>query len=169
MPVNGRTLTGTLKTHFEELKISTRELRPTKIYGIGYLNITASVEQTVAFSKVAEGIVLVQVKHTTAALVTNEDEKGLIENDLPRMLARLAPDGTYEHDRAERVLALGAGEPKNAPSHLRSVIGGAPSLALAIHDSRIQFGTWQGILLFDFDPESHPGRTVVIQVIGTTP
>lgn len=158
-----------LKTHFEELKIDTRKLNQSVIQNIRWQNITGEIEHVVAGCNVAEGIVVVQTKHTTAGLVLNEDEKGLIENDLPKVLARIIPqDGDYKHDDSERLLMLPPGEPKNGPGHLRSILGAEPSLTLIIHNSRLQLGTWHSILFLDFDPQSHPGRLVDIQVLGLT-
>lgn len=157
------------KSHFEELKIDTHKLHQSVVADIRWQNITGEVECVVAGCNAAEGIVVVQTKHTTAGLVLNEDEKGLIENDLPKVLARIIPQGgDYKHDDAGRLLMLPPGEPKNGPGHLRSILGAMPSLTLIIHDSRLQLGTWQSILFFDFDPLSHPGRLVDIQVLGLT-
>lgn len=154
------------KTHFEELKIDTHLLNKTEIPDIRWKNITSDIARAVAFSGISEGAVIIHVKHTTAALVLNEDEQGLIESDLPLTFRRLCPEGKYEHDKAERILALPPGEPKNAPGHLRSIIGGHPSVTLVVHNSGVQLGAWQAVLFFDFDPESHPGRTIVVRVMG---
>ena len=155
------------KTHFEELQIPNSTLRPTVVPNIRYRNITKEVERAVAFANVAEGVVVIQTKHTTTAIIVNEYETGLIEGDLPRLLTKLISERTYEHDRAERILELGPDEPKNAPSHLRSILVGRGkcSATLVIHNSSIQLGTWQAVLFFDLDPDNHPGRQVVIQVM----
>lgn len=158
-----------LLTHFEELKIDRETLIETAVPGVRYRNITPEVQSTVGFSKIKEGLVTVQAKHTTAALVVNEDERGLIGTDFPHLLRRLCPEGDYEHDAAARLLLLPLGEPKNAPAHLRSILGGRESLTLVVHNSSIQLGTWQAILFFDFDSQSHASRLVVIQVMGIAP
>lgn len=155
------------KTHFEELKIDTHDLMKTAVPNIGWLNITSEVVRTVAYSCVRDGIVIVQSNHTTAGILLNESEEGLIAHDLPKLLSALVPEeGDYKHDDAGRLLTLPPGEPKNGPGHMRTMLGAKSEILRIVHDSKIILGSWQSILFFDFDPLSHPGRIVAMQVLG---
>ncbi|OGZ07766.1 MAG: hypothetical protein A3D65_01545 [Candidatus Lloydbacteria bacterium RIFCSPHIGHO2_02_FULL_50_13] len=140
------------------------ELQSTIVPRVKWKDITSEVTRAVSRSKVREGFVIVQSRHTTTALILNENEEGLVTVDIPRLLERVCPDGVHAHDREERLNAM-LNEPANGVSHLRSVIlSGIPPLVISNH--KIQFGTWQSVIFYDFDPENHPSRTVVVQVLG---
>ena len=151
--------------HFEELKIPTSELVSTAVPNIGFKFITEEVQRAVTFSRIVDGSVLLYPLHTTAAVIINEAEEGLMRTDIPRMLERLAPACTYTHDRAERILAR-PGEPENGPSHNRSVLVGSQAVELIVRDSRLLLGTWQAVIFLDLDPGHHAERRVAVQVKG---
>lgn len=150
--------------HFDKILIETGELRETKVARIRWKDITNEITHIVSHSQVREGFVVAQTRHTTTALILNENEEGLVTDDIPRLLERVCPEGAYAHDREERLSAM-LHEPANGVSHLRSVLlSGVPPLAISNH--KIQFGTWQSVIFYDFDPENRPARTVVVQVLG---
>ena len=117
------------------------------------VNITRYVEEAVETSGVGEGIALVFLPHATAALIANEDEP-MLARDLHSLFERLAPrEGGYEHNRID----------DNADSHLLSSIF-KQFYVFPIHGGKIVRGTWQELLLAEFDgPRS---RRVVIVIMG---
>lgn len=120
------------------------------------LDITACVQAAVAQAGIATGVAVVFVPGSTAAITTIEDEPGL-HADLRAALERLAPEGgAYQHDRR-----WGDG---NGYAHVRAAILG-PSVAVPVQGGRLMLGTWQQIVLVDFDNRPRT-RRVVIQIIG---
>jgi secondary thiamine-phosphate synthase enzyme len=120
------------------------------------IDITPKVEQQLAESAIDSGIVTVFVTGSTAGLTTIEFEPGLI-SDLKEMWQRLVPTNIpYEHDRA-----WGDG---NGYSHVRASLLGA-SLVIPFSRKRLLLGTWQQIVLLDFDNRPR-SRKLVIQIMG---
>ena len=105
---------------------------------------------------VGEGQALVFVRGSTAAISTMEHEPGGVQ-DLQAMLERLIPTrGDYEHNRLNH--------DSNSHAHQRATIVG-PSEAVPVIDGRLGLGTWQQLVLIDFDDRPRE-RTVVVQVSG---
>jgi len=120
------------------------------------LDITGQVEAEVTRSGVSEGLCLLHVPGSTAALTTIEYESGAVA-DLARAVERLAPQGEhYEHDQR-----WGDG---NGYSHVRAALLG-PSLALPVSAGRLELGTWQQVVLCDFDNRPRR-RRVLVRVMG---
>jgi secondary thiamine-phosphate synthase enzyme len=120
------------------------------------IDITREVSQRIRDSGIAEGSVLVFVPGSTAALTTIEYESGVVE-DLREAIERLAPEGVrYRHDAR-----WGDG---NGYSHVRAALLG-PSLTIPVIEGRPVLGTWQQVILCDFDNRPRK-RQVVVQVTG---
>lgn len=120
------------------------------------VDITDAVQVRLQESGVANGVVVVFVPGSTGALTTIEYESGAL-NDLARAIEALAPEGQpYEHDRR-----WGDG---NGYSHVRAALL-KPSLAVPVMEGRMSLGTWQQIVLLDFDNRPRR-RRVIVQVIG---
>lgn len=120
------------------------------------LDITARVQAAVSQAGIVSGVAVVFVPGSTASITTIEDEPGL-HADLRAALERLAPEGgVYQHDRR-----WGDG---NGYAHVRAAILG-PSVAVPVQGGRLVLGTWQQIVLVDFDNRPRT-RRVVIQVLG---
>jgi|TARA_B100000315_G_scaffold260649_1_gene323705 secondary thiamine-phosphate synthase enzyme len=120
------------------------------------IDITHEVAEQVAKTKITSGTVTIFVAGSTAGITSIEFEPGLV-SDLKDMWQRLAPDNiTYGHDRT-----WGDG---NGYSHVRASLLGA-SLVIPFHDKRLTLGTWQQIVLVDFDNRSR-SRQVVTQIMG---
>ena len=120
------------------------------------LDITTQVERVVSKSGVRSGIVVVFVPGSTAGLTTMEFESGAVV-DLKSAIDRLAPEGmAYAHDAR-----WGDG---NGFSHVRAALLG-PSLSLPLREGALVTGTWQQIVLVDFDNRPR-SRRVEIQIIG---
>jgi secondary thiamine-phosphate synthase enzyme len=119
-------------------------------------DITARVEQFVLDSQLKSGTVTVFVNGSTAGVTTIEFEPGLVA-DFQRLWERLAPKNMpYDHN--ER---WGDG---NGYAHVRASLLGA-SLTVPFSDRRMLLGTWQQIILVDFDNRPRQ-RTVIVQVMG---
>ena len=120
------------------------------------IDITSGVERAIKESKLTSGVVTLFVVGSTAALTTIEYEDGAV-NDLSHAIERLAPRGAeYEHH-------LRWGD-DNGHSHVRAALLG-PSLSVPFVGGRLTVGTWQQIILIDFDTRPRQ-REVVAQIIG---
>ncbi len=104
------------------------------------VDITDRVQELVQRSGVAEGICLVYVPHATAAIIINENADPNVCKDILDALGRLIPDGTWLHDRIDN----------NASAHIKASILG-PSEAIPVRGGRLRLGTWQSIMLVEFD------------------
>jgi secondary thiamine-phosphate synthase enzyme len=119
-------------------------------------DLTAGVLEVVRSSGVEDGVVSVFVPGSTAAVTAMEYEPGGI-HDLRATLDRLVPrEGAYEHNRLNA--------DTNSHAHIRAAIVG-PSETLPLRGGRLGTGTWQQIVLVDFDDRPRE-RTVVVQVVS---
>jgi secondary thiamine-phosphate synthase enzyme len=119
-------------------------------------DLTRDVARVLAQSGVNEGQVLVFTPGSTAAITTIEFENGVV-SDLERAIERLAPrDMHYDHDAR-----WGDG---NGYSHVRAALLG-PSLTVPVIEGQLQLGTWQQIVLCDFDNRPRE-RRIIVQVMG---
>ncbi len=119
-------------------------------------DLTDQVEAAVDRSKISSGSVTVFVPGSTAGVTTIEFESGAV-NDLKRAIERLAPsDIQYDHDAR-----WGDG---NGYAHVRAAILG-PSLTVPVVNGTLRLGTWQQIILVDFDNRPRE-RDVIVQVTG---
>ena len=116
------------------------------------IDITERVAEKVKESKVREGICVVTVAHTTAAIFLNENADPDVQRDLLAALARLVPDsGDYRHAEG------------NGPAHIKSVLVGG-DVTVVVKDGELALGRWQGIYLAEFDgPRT---RNATVTVIG---
>jgi len=130
---------------------------------VQFVDLTALVAERVRRSGVREGIVLVQSRHTTTAVVVNENEPQLLQ-DVERELQRWAPAGAgYRHDDLALRSEPPPDERPNAHAHLRALLLGA-SVSLAVANGRMELGGWQSVLLVELDGPRQ--RTLSIQVVG---
>jgi secondary thiamine-phosphate synthase enzyme len=120
------------------------------------IDITPQVAEQVSQSGVESGLVTIFVAGSTAGVTTIEFEPGLI-SDLAAMWQRIAPKGIpYDHDRR-----WGDG---NGYSHVRASLLGA-SLTVPVSKRGLALGTWQQIVLVDFDNRPR-SREVILQIMG---
>jgi secondary thiamine-phosphate synthase enzyme len=121
------------------------------------INITDEVGRAVGGSGVTDGIVTVFNVGSTAGITTTEFEPGLANHDLEAAFERIAPaHGRYEHEETWH--------DDNGHSHVRASLLG-PSLSVPVVGGRMTLGTWQQIILVDFDTRART-RTVVCQIVG---
>jgi secondary thiamine-phosphate synthase enzyme len=120
------------------------------------VDITGLVAQHLDKSKIQRGAMILFVPGSTGALTTIEYESGVIQ-DLRDAIERLVPrDVAYAHDRR-----WGDG---NGYSHVRAALLG-PSLHIPIVDGRLSLGTWQQVVLINFDNRARR-RRLIIQLMG---
>ncbi len=120
------------------------------------IDVTPEVQQRLAETDISDGTVTLFISGSTAGLTTIEFEPGLI-SDFKKMWERNIPqDIPYEHNRA-----WGDG---NGHSHVRASLLGA-SLVIPFSDKRLTLGTWQQIVVVDFDNRAR-SRQIVVQIMG---
>ena len=120
------------------------------------IDITGDIQQIVADGPVADGLVTAFVRGSTAAITTMEFEPGGVA-DLRELLDRLIPaEGDYEHNRLNH--------DTNSHAHQRASLIGA-SEQVPVIDGRLTIGTWQQLVLIDFDDRPRD-RTVIVQVVS---
>ena len=120
------------------------------------IDTTSQVEEQVTEANTNNGIVVIFVSGSTAGVTTIEFEPGLV-SDLKSMWQRIIPKGIpYDHDRR-----WGDG---NGYSHARASLLGA-SLVVPFNDKRLLLGTWQQVVLVDFDNRPR-SRQVILQILG---
>ena len=120
-------------------------------------NVTDLVRKALTGTGLKAGLVTVFIKHTTASVMIIEDEPG-IRADTKAVWDRLVPaDPDWQHNTRN------AGE-DNAHSHLRGQLQGQ-SVTIPFNDGALTLGTWQQIVVVDFDTRAR-ARDLVVQVIG---
>ena len=119
------------------------------------INITSQAEEEVKKSEIKEGICLVFAAHATCALTIIEHEEGVIK-DLKRVFEIIAPmNEDYEHCKKWGDC--------NGYAHVRASLM-KPSLTIPIEEGKLVLGTWQQIVLIDFDNRPRE-REIIIKVI----
>ena len=121
------------------------------------VNITEQVGQIVAEAEIDSGAVIVFNVGSTAGITTTEYEPGLVNYDLAAAFEKIAPqNGRYEHEQTWH--------DDNGHSHVRASLLG-PSLTVPVIEGKMTLGTWQQIVLVDFDTRART-RNVVCQIIA---
>lgn len=119
-------------------------------------DITNDISAIVLESGMQEGQVTVFVPGATAGISVVEYEPGLLQ-DVPAMMEKIAPsDETYQHNQTWH--------DGNGHSHLRATLM-KPSLTIPFVDQKLTLGTWQQVILLDFDTRPRE-RDIVVQLIG---
>ena len=115
------------------------------------IDITSQINSLI---EIENGIISIFSRHSTSAIVVNENEKGLL-NDLEFMLDNLVSDKfSYEHDRIDN----------NARSHLMSFLLSS-SESLPIKNRKLDLGTWQSVFFIELDGPRR-NRTVTLTMVG---
>jgi secondary thiamine-phosphate synthase enzyme len=137
--------------------VKTEEIQVTTEGGCSIVDITAQVAEAVANSQIQNGAVVVFNIGSTAAITTIEYEPGLVNYDMAEALEKIAPqEGFYEHEKTWN--------DDNGHAHIRASLLG-PSLNVPIVKGQLTLGTWQQIVLIDFDTRPRT-RQVICQIIG---
>lgn len=103
------------------------------------IDITSDINELIKKSSVDQGICMLYVPHTTAAVTINESADPSVKSDILMVLNQIIPwDANYRHLEG------------NSPAHVKSTLIG-PSELIAIENRRLVLGTWQGIFFCEFD------------------
>ncbi len=129
-----------------------------------FIDFTEDVEEFVSESSMENGLVNIQILHTSAALILNENEPLLLE-DMKASLDRIAPrHAEYQHDDfSVRTVNLCEDECVNGHSHCKAVRLPV-NITLNLIGGRLQLGRWQRIMLVELD--GFRPRQVQVQIIG---
>jgi len=134
---------------FNTLTLATR--------GRGFYDFTCEVAAWIRKSNFRNGLLTLQVRHTSASLLIQENADPEVRRDLERFFARLVPDGdplfrhTIEGD-------------DDMPAHVRTALT-AVTVSLPVSDGRLTLGTWQGIYLWEHRTVPHT-REIAAHFIG---
>ncbi len=138
------------------MKIINKEITVKTKGNTDIINITHSVESALQNSELSDGNILLFVRGSTGSLTTIEYEPNLV-NDLKEAFERLMPsDIGYAHTKTWGDF--------NGHSHVRASFLG-PSLQVPFVNKKLQLGTWQQIVLIDFDTSPRQ-RNILAQLIG---
>jgi len=122
------------------------------------VDITDDVESFISEQKLSEGQMLIFINGATAAISTVEYEPGLLK-DIPKALERIAPmDERYHHNDTWH--------DGNGYAHVRSTMM-SPMIIMPVYKRRLIRGTWQQVILLDFDNRPRH-RTITLQFTGET-
>ncbi len=103
------------------------------------LDITSKVQDVVMASGMMDGLCMVYVPHTTAAVTINENADPAVQRDMLMILNRIIPwEADYHHMEG------------NSPAHIKATLTGASEM-VAVENGRLVLGTWQGIFFCEFD------------------
>jgi secondary thiamine-phosphate synthase enzyme len=125
--------------------------------GRGLWEFTREVCGWVEAQAMAEGLLTLFCRHTSASLLVQENADPDVRADLEAFFARIAPEapGLYIHD---------AEGPDNMPAHIRSALT-QTQLSIPLSGGRLALGTWQGIYLFEHRARPHR-REVALHLVG---
>lgn len=141
------------------LKLPTREC-------LQFIDVTAKINELVHHSGIRHGLVNVQTKHTTTAIIINENEPLLLQ-DLRRTLESLAPrDATYAHDNFDiRTENMTPEERPNGHAHCKALFL-RTSETLNVVNGKLDLGRWQSIFFLELDTARE--RSISITILGTS-
>ncbi len=148
----------------ESLRIQHYELDFETCGCLEFLDCTDAFESLLQRSAIKQGFMSIQSRHTTAALLINENEPLLLQ-DIKHMLERIAPQqGTYLHnDFRIRTVNMQDHEDRNGHSHCKAIFL-PTSQVINVVDNKLHLGKWQRILLLELDQAKK--RTVSVTILG---
>ena len=138
-----------IQQHLETMEIETP--------GGAMIDVSAEIGRRLNVAGVADGLLTVFIRHTSASLTIQENADPDVQHDLLMALDRLAPETLpYEHHMEG---------PDDMPAHIKSVLTGT-SLQVPVKDGRTMLGTWQGIYVVEHRARPH-ARQIVLHFLGT--
>jgi secondary thiamine-phosphate synthase enzyme len=103
------------------------------------IDITSEIQALVHSHGIADGVCLLYVPHTTAAVTINESADPSVRSDILVVLNKIVPwEAGYRHLEG------------NSPAHVKATLVGASEM-IAVENGSLQLGTWQGIIFCEFD------------------
>ena len=137
--------------------VRTQEIKVKTKGNCDVVNITEQVRKAAAESKIYSGTVTLFNVGSTAGITTTEYEPGLVNYDIEAAFEKIAPENArYEHEETWH--------DDNGHAHVRASLLG-PSMSVPVVNGELTLGTWQQIILVDFDTRART-RTVVCQIVG---
>jgi len=137
--------------------IKTEKIKVKTAGNCDIVNITEQVSKAIGQSDITNGTVTLFNVGSTAGITTTEYEPGLVNYDIAAAFEKIAPrNARYEHEKTWH--------DDNGHSHVRASVLG-PSLSVPVIDGQMTLGTWQQIILVDFDTRPRT-RTIICQIIG---
>ena len=129
-----------------------------------FIDITEWVRQCVSKSQVDNGFAVVYSKHTTAAVIINENEPLLLA-DMEKFLEKISPrNDDYQHNDFQiRTVNLTPDESPNGHAHLQHLMLGS-SETIPVIGGKIQFGQYQSVFFIELDRPR--AREVLVQIVG---
>ena len=103
------------------------------------INITSKINEIISEKEVQDGLVNISIKHTTSAIIINEDESGL-KKDIIKLYEQIIPFDDYFHDKIDN----------NARSHLKASLS-TSNQTLPIINGKMSLGVWHSIFFVEFD------------------
>ncbi len=134
----------------DELNFDTR--------GKGLYEITAELANWLAGAGIADGLLTVFVRHTSASLLIQENADPAVQRDLAAFLERLVPEGDalYSHTTEG---------PDDMPAHVRAALTQS-HLPIPVRGGRLQLGTWQGVFVVEHRRRPHR-RRLALHLVGS--
>ncbi len=114
------------------------------------IDITSKVSEVVKRSNIKDGVCLVYVPHTTAAVTINENADPSVSEDIINIINEIVP-WRYDYKHLEG----------NSPAHIKATLIG-PSITIIIENGHLSLGTWQGIFFCEFDGPRN--RRVLVKI-----
>lgn len=138
-----------MRQAFHEISVST--------HGKGLYAFTSEVSDWVQSSGLAQGLLTLYIRHTSASLLIQENYDPTVQTDLERFLSRLVPedDPIYKHTLEG---------PDDMPAHVRAALT-QTHLAIPVAEGALLLGAWQGIYVFEHR-RAPQTRSVVAHVLG---
>ena len=125
--------------------------------GQGLYEVTAGLADWLAQQDIADGLLTVFCRHTSASLTIQENADPDVQRDLEAFFRKLVP----EDARAYRHTTEG---PDDMPAHIKSALT-ATQLSIPVSGGRMALGTWQGVYLLEHRTRPHD-RTLALHLIG---
>ena len=133
---------------------------------VQFIDVTELVRERVRRAGILHGIVNVHTRHTTTAVVLNENEHHLLRDFEQRLEAWAPREGPYQHNdlEARRFQLIAPDERPNGDAHARALLLGA-SETMNVVDGRVELGEWQRLFFVELDgPRT---RRLSILALGT--
>ena len=119
------------------------------------VDITAEINEVISESGMDSGVCNIYVPHATSGVVVNENDDLNIIEDVLGTLRKMAPRGSFLHDRIDG----------NGDAHVKSAIVG-PSESIPFENRRLLLGTWQSVMLCEFDGPKYGRKVIVTLFMG---
>jgi len=114
------------------------------------VDITSEINAAIVESGMDHGVCNIYVPHATSGVLVNENDDPNIIEDVLGVLRKIAPKGSFFHDRIDG----------NGDAHVKSAIIG-PSESIPFENSQLLLGTWQSVMLCEFDGPKYSRKVII--------